>query len=85
MVKTRFFVEATDNGVIITRYGREQNYDNPTGATVSFECDSVDNAILLTRMILGGQEEMRKSPVDLVIGVSKIYHLNKWQEKEDID
>lgn len=83
MEKSCFYVEAIDNGVIITEFGREQNYENPTGATVSFKCNCLENSLDMARFILGGRQEVREWPVDAIVEVTEISYLNKYREPED--
>lgn len=73
MANDTFFVEATDDGAIITKYGREYNYNCPTGSTLTFECHNFYDAMMLTKWILGGRKGMRAETFDMVVEVNKIY------------
>ena len=83
MTDNTYFVEATDDGVIITKYGREYNYNCPTGSTLSFECHGLGNALMLAKLILGGRKELRKDSFDMVIEVMRIYPYKKWTNEDD--
>lgn len=83
----KYFVESLDNGVVITKYGRLSDYMNPSGHTLSFNCDRLDDALNLARIILGGADEVRRGYVDTIVNVHAVEHLNKdnFYDEEDCD
>ena len=73
----KYYIESLDNGVVITKYGRFSDYMNPSGNTINYSCDRLDDVLRLARVILGGNEEVRRGFVDMIVDVNTIEYLNK--------